>query len=128
VTCAESIAVAVLLSTRATRRTSGKMEVDNKPGGRLQSVYETVTLHLGIRWLLAAASVSLVVIAATLVLCIWFIWKHRKQLADLFTNLKLLNHNLPSLTDAVMERAREVGTLSAQDQEVIDGTIPFHHG
>jgi Flp pilus assembly protein TadB len=104
------------------------MEVDNKPGGRLQSVYETVTLHLGIRWLLAAASVSLVVIAATLVLCIWFIWKHRKQLADLFTNLKLLNHNLPSLTDAVMERAREVGTLSAQDQEVIDGTIPFHHG
>ena len=85
-------------------------------------------LHLGIRWLRAAASVSLVAIAATLILCVWFIWRHRRQFADLFTNLKLLNHNLPSLTDAVMERAREAGTLAAQDQEVIDGTIPFKHG
>lgn len=110
-------------------RTSRKSGIDNGHGGSLESGHEKVTLHLGIRWLLAAASVSLVVVAATSVLCVWFIWKHRRQFADLFTNLKLLNHNLPSLTDAVMERAREAGTLAAQDQEVIDGTIPFkRHG
>jgi hypothetical protein len=62
-----------------------------------------------------------IVATTTLIFVAVFIWKHRKVLKDIATNIKLLNHNLPSLADAVTERTRQAGTLRNDEEDAIEG-------